>query len=79
MHGSILDGSFLFPSGSMLLLHVKGRIKLGLCKQPFFILKDVDLDVKTPLRRAPKACEAFFVRFSTSSDSLRSWLMIDPR
>ena len=34
-HGSILDGSFLFPSGSMLLLHVKVRIKLGLCKQPF--------------------------------------------
>ena len=35
VHGSIRDSAFLFPSGSMLLLRVEGRIKLGLCKQPF--------------------------------------------
>ena len=35
VHGSIGDGLFLFPSGSMLLLRVEGRIKLWLCKQPF--------------------------------------------
>ena len=35
LHGSILDGSFMFPSGSMLLLRFEGRIKLGLRKQPF--------------------------------------------
>ena len=35
LHGSILDGSFLFQSGSMLLLRVEGQIKLELCKQPF--------------------------------------------
>ena len=35
VHGCILDGSFLFPLGSMLLLRVEGRIKLGLRKQPF--------------------------------------------
>ena len=35
VHGIILDGSFLFPSGSMLLLRLEGRKKLGLCKQPF--------------------------------------------
>ena len=35
VHGSIGDSAFLFPSGSLLLIRVEGRIKLGLCKQPF--------------------------------------------
>ena len=53
--------------------------KIRALKRAFFKLKDVDLDVKTPLCRAPKYCEAFFVRLSMSSDSLRLWLMIDLR
>ena len=35
VHGSILDGSSLFLSGSMLLLRLEVRIKLEMCKQPF--------------------------------------------
>ena len=77
VHGSILDGSFMFLSVSMLLLRVKGQIKLGLCKHPFLhwrILIWIRRHLFSGLRRLVRPFLYDFQRLMVPWD--RGWRLI---